>query len=109
MRLDFSQYPELMKVGGNTTVSPNGYSDCGSGQVIVIQSSAGKYVALGTACPHACCDVNYYGGGGSQWVFSCPCHGAQFDITGKSAGIRTNQPLPSLMVCADSTGVTISW
>jgi Rieske Fe-S protein len=41
--------------------------------------------------------------------FHCPCHGAQFDLTGASAGIRTNQPLTSLNVCADQNGVTVSW
>jgi Rieske Fe-S protein len=106
MMLSFSQYPELQNVGGSTKVSANGYSDpnCGSSSVFVIQTSAGKYVAFSSACPHACCDVNFTGSG-----FHCPCHQAQFDMNGVSAGIRTNQPLPSLMVCADANGVTISW
>ena len=99
-----------MSVGGYTTLSPNGYSDpnCQDGNIIVVQASAGQYVAFSAACPHACCDVSYSSGGG-QWVFRCPCHGAQFDITGASAGIRTSQSLTALNVCADATGVTVSW
>jgi nitrite reductase/ring-hydroxylating ferredoxin subunit len=96
-----------MNSGGHATVSANGYSDpnCGSGNIIVVQVGSGQYVAFSSACPHACCDVSVSGG-----IFKCPCHGAQFDLmTGQSAGIRTNQPLPQLMVCADANGVTVSW
>jgi hypothetical protein len=31
-----------------------------------------------------------------------------FDITGQSAGIQTKQPLPSLPVCWDATGVYVT-
>jgi nitrite reductase/ring-hydroxylating ferredoxin subunit len=70
-----------------------------------VQVSQGQYLAYSAACPHACCDVGLSGSN-----FRCPCHGAQFDLmTGASAGIRTNQPLAQLMVCADANGVTVSW
>jgi Rieske Fe-S protein len=107
MTLSFSQYPELQSVGGHVALQANGYSDpnCQQSDVVVVLVAAGQYVAYGAGCPHACCVVTYNGNN-----FHCGCHGAQFDVmTGTSAGIRTNQPLPSLKVCADANGVTISW
>jgi len=106
MSLPFSQYPQLKNVGGSVKVSASGYQDptCGSSKIIVIQASAGKYVALSTACTHACCTVSFSGSG-----FNCPCHGASFDITGQPTGGPANGPLASLNVCADQCGVTVSW
>jgi Rieske Fe-S protein len=107
--LSFSQYPELAKVGGNVRVPATGYTDpnCGpGGNIIVIQDSLGHYVALSTSCPHACCEVNFVAG--CAWAFTCPCHGALFDVAGKSAGIKTTLPLPSLPVCADANGVSVT-
>jgi Rieske Fe-S protein len=95
-------------VGGSATVTVNGFSDtnCQGGDIIVVQESAGQYVALSAMCPHQWCDVQYDGPGQG---FTCPCHQAHFDITGKSAGIRTSRPLQVLKACADSNGVTVSW
>ena len=106
MRLNFSQYSQLQSVGGSVAVQAPGYSDpsCGQPDIVVVNQAAGNYIAVSAACPHACCTVQYTGSN-----FYCPCHGAQFDTTGKSAGIRTNQPLAKLTVCADTTGVTVSW
>jgi cytochrome b6-f complex iron-sulfur subunit len=95
-------------VGGSVTVYPTGYADpaCGEPFIIVVQPSAGQYVALSAMCPHACCEVSYTGK--TPWAFRCPCHGAEFDLTGKSAGIKTKRPLPVLSVRSDSCGVYVT-
>jgi nitrite reductase/ring-hydroxylating ferredoxin subunit len=105
LTLSFSQYPALMNVGGSVTLAASGYRDphCGSSNIIVIQQSAGKYVALSTACTHACCPVSFTGSG-----FSCPCHGATFDMAGKPTNLIASSPLPSLPVCSDSCGVHVT-
>jgi Rieske Fe-S protein len=104
----FAQYPQLASVGGNVVVTRRGYSDpsCGSNYIIVVQSSPGQYVALSAMCPHACCLVPYTGK--TPWAFRCQCHGAEFDLTGKSARIRTKRPLPTLPVRSDSCGVYVT-
>jgi Rieske Fe-S protein len=96
-----------MNVGGSVTLSANGYADpiCGQSQIIVIQESAGKYVALSTACTHACCAVSFVSVASG---FRCPCHRATFDITGKPTNAVTSIPLPSLAVCSDSCGVHVT-
>jgi thiosulfate dehydrogenase [quinone] large subunit len=43
---------------------------------IVIQPTAGKFVAFEAVCPHAGCTVGY---DQSATVLVCPCHGSQFN------------------------------
>jgi thiosulfate dehydrogenase [quinone] large subunit len=43
---------------------------------IVIQRTAGKFVAFDAVCPHAGCTVQY---DQSAAVLVCPCHGSQFN------------------------------
>ena len=43
---------------------------------IVIQATAGKFVAFDAVCPHAGCTVEY---DQSAAVIICPCHGSQFN------------------------------
>jgi len=105
MRLDFSQYSQLMSAGGSVAVQGPGYSDptCGQPDIVVV-NQGGSYVALSAACTHACCTVSYTGSS-----LHCPCHGASFDLTGNCTNGRAGAPLAKLTVCADSTGVTVSW
>jgi Rieske Fe-S protein len=108
LTLSFSQYPQLASVAGSVTVSALGYSDpiCGSDRIIVIQKASRQYVALSAVCPHACCEVFFTGS--TPWALRCPCHGAEFDLTGKSAGRKTSRPLASLPVCGDTCAVYIT-
>ena len=105
--LTFAQYPKLQTVGGSASVNVSGYSDpvCGGSTIIVIQKSAGQYVALSNLCTHSCCPVSVKNGS----ELYCPCHGATFDFTGKVTRGPANQPLANLSVCADSTGVYVSY
>jgi Rieske Fe-S protein len=112
LALPFSQYPALMTAGGSAAKIVNNYADpnCGNqanlGQanIIVINTGSG-YSALSTACTHSCCPVNIQGS-----ELHCPCHGQNFDFKGNpTTGNRTNQPLPSLQVCSDSTGVYVTY
>ena len=104
--LTFAQHPSLQNVGGSASINISGYSDpvCGGSTVIVIQTSAGQYVALSNSCTHSCCPVNVKG-----TELYCPCHGATFDFTGKVTRGPAHSALPSLSVCADSTGVYVSY
>lgn len=45
---------------------------------IVIQASAGKFVAFDAVCPHAGCTVQY---DQSAALLICPCHGSQFNAS----------------------------
>lgn len=47
-------------------------------QGLVIQESAGKFVAYSSICPHAGCIVAY---SPAANVIACPCHGSQFQVS----------------------------
>jgi thiosulfate dehydrogenase [quinone] large subunit len=100
----FSQYPQLMQVGGSAQATGN-YSDpiCGGNAIIVICTASGQYSALSSSCTHACCAVSVQGS-----KLYCPCHGAEFDFTGQVTRGPASQALPSLNTCVDSTGVYVT-
>jgi thiosulfate dehydrogenase [quinone] large subunit len=53
------------------------FQDPSSGDpAIVIQASAGHFVAFDAVCPHAGCTVGY---SSSQKLIVCPCHGSLFN------------------------------
>jgi thiosulfate dehydrogenase [quinone] large subunit len=61
-----------VSVGGAAT-----FQDPATGDpAIVIQLSAGQFVAYDTVCPHAGCTVGYSPG---NKLLICPCHGSTFD------------------------------
>jgi thiosulfate dehydrogenase (quinone) large subunit len=45
---------------------------------IVIQESAGTFVAYDAVCPHAGCTVAYFS---SNNLIACPCHGSEFQVS----------------------------
>jgi Rieske Fe-S protein len=107
LALTFAKYPQLQQSGGSVTVKQSGYSDpvCGGDSIIVIETGAGQYSALSASCTHSCCPVSVRSG----TELYCPCHGATFDFTGKVTKGPAKQNLASLAVCADSTGVYVTY
>lgn len=67
-----------------------------SGEVWVMQLSAGQFTALSATCPHQNCAVNFVS---KSAGFACPCHGSTFD----SAGAVTHGPAQ-----ADLTKVAVA-
>lgn len=96
-----------MTAGGSVSTTAPGYSDpnCGSSDIIVICTAAGQYVALGAECNHECTTPARMQG--SQLY--CPRHGATWDLTGKLTRGPASANLQQLMVCADATGVHVSY
>jgi thiosulfate dehydrogenase [quinone] large subunit len=58
---------------------------------IVIQATAGKFVAFDAVCPHAGCTVGY---DPSATVIVCPCHGSQFNAA--TGAVETGPAATSL-------------
>ncbi len=56
---------------------------------IVVQPTAGQFLAYDAVCPHAGCTVSYYA---PNNVFVCPCHGSQFQVVN---GDVMNGPAPT--------------
>ena len=106
-RLNFSQYASLQNTNGSASFSGSGFSDsnCQQPNIIVVNRGSGQFVAFSASCSHACCIVKV-----KSSEFYCNCHGATFNIsTGAVTGGPAGSPLDVLQVCADSTGVVVSW
>ncbi len=67
-------------VGPATGVPVGGaaaFTDPGTGgPALVIQQTAGQFVAFDAVCPHAGCTVAY---ASSAKIIACPCHGSEFN------------------------------
>ncbi len=62
----------VVPVGGSAS-----FTDPSSGDpAIVIQQTAGHFVAFDAVCPHAGCTVAYQA---SARIIACPCHGSEFN------------------------------
>ena len=46
--------------------------------ICLYKTNEGKYIASLLKCTHNGCELNVGGG-----IYSCPCHGSEFSITGK--------------------------
>ncbi len=79
------------------------FTDPSSGDPsLVIQPSAGKFVAFDAVCPHAGCTVGY---NAAQKIIACPCHGSQFNAsTGAVEVGPATRGLKKLTVAEGSSG-----
>jgi cytochrome b6-f complex iron-sulfur subunit len=73
--LDVTQapYTPLASVGGAVVVRG------GSDQIMVVRTDQTTVAALSAICTHQGCTTNYVN---SSKQLDCPCHGAQFSLTG---------------------------
>ena len=55
---------------------------------IVVQPTAGEFLAYDAVCPHAGCQVNYYA---ANDLLVCPCHASEFQV---STGAVISGPAP---------------
>ncbi len=74
--------PSGTKIGPSSGVPVGGsatFTDPANGDPsLVIQQTAGQFVAFDAVCPHAGCTVAYQRSAG---IIACPCHGSEFDAS----------------------------
>jgi thiosulfate dehydrogenase (quinone) large subunit len=85
-------------VGGSAS-----FTDPASGDpALVIQQTAGDFVAFDAVCPHAGCTVAYQA---AARVIACPCHGSAFNArTGDVLNGPATSGLTSIKVTKGANG-----
>jgi Rieske Fe-S protein len=73
---------------------------------VVVQPTAGNFLALSTSCTHACCQISL-DSSTSPKTFVCPCHGSRFSLAGSVLQGPAMVPLRSLTVCTDECNVYV--
>ena len=96
--LQFSEYPELTRVGGTARILPAEARD----PLLVLAQPGGGLTVLSTVCTHRGCAVEARG---EQLV--CPCHGSTYDRNGAVLRGPAEQPLRTYQTRAVSGGVEI--
>jgi Rieske Fe-S protein len=94
-------------VGGGLFFTDARYRDphCSGSTFVVLQPSAGQFVALSAGCTHACCTVRFPVM--PMGFLICRCHGSRFDFQGQVLQGPATLPLSPLPVCADACNVYV--
>jgi Rieske Fe-S protein len=74
---------------------PSGYPN------VLLKRSDGTLAAFSMLCTHVCCETTYES---SSNIFYCPCHGSEFDSSGRVIRGPASSPLPSIALTVDSSG-----
>jgi cytochrome b6-f complex iron-sulfur subunit len=70
--------------------------------VFVIRTNEDNYTALYMQCTHKGCELN-----ATSKRLSCPCHGSEFDTSGKVLRGPAEKPLLSLPVTSESENILL--
>ncbi len=104
--LPLADNPLLVPVLGWNVYFDQRYTDpvCQEDAIMVIQVSAGKYIAMSASCTHACCTVSLIGD-----ELACPCHNSTYNLQGiaQSGPALTTGNLPTLPCCFDGCAVYV--
>lgn len=74
------------------------------GKLVVVRTSTTAVAALSAICTHQGCTVTYQS---STMKLFCPCHGAEFTLTGAVAASPATQPLKTYTATLAGNIVTI--
>ena len=91
----------LSAVGGTIALDANSIDPDG---ILVVRDTETSVKAFSRKCMHAHCVIAPFQAG----VSTCPCHGSQYDTTGKNIHGPTKEPLGQHKAVLSGTTVTIS-
>lgn len=84
--INLTDTPELKPVGGYYHLTVEDLER----EILVVHTAPSKYIAVDIKCTHGPCDLNYES---KEKKFVCPCHGAEFDLTGMVIKGPAEKPL----------------
>ncbi len=94
-----SPYTSLASTSGFAVVSSS------KGQLIVVRTSATAAVTLSAVCTHQGCTVTYRS---STMLLFCPCHGAEFTLSGSVQTGPATVPLKTYQTALSGNIITIT-
>lgn len=68
---------------------------------MLMKNADGSLTALSTLCTHVCCQCSYIA---SSKIFYCPCHGSEFDSSGRVIRGPATADLPTISLKIDNAG-----
>lgn len=74
---------------------PSGYPN------VLFKRSDGTLAAYSLLCTHVCCEVTLVS---SSNILYCPCHGSEFDLSGRVLRGPASSALPSISLTVDGAG-----
>lgn len=89
---------DVVKIGGAH------FFDFQGRPAVLLQPSAGAFVALSAVCTHLGCIVKWVDGKGE---FLCPCHGGRFSVEGKVLGGPPPKALATYAVNVEDTDLVV--
>ncbi len=98
---------DVTKAGYTSLANTNGYAVVSSskGQLIVVRTGTSTVAALSAICTHQGCTVNY---SSSTMLLVCPCHGAEFTLTGSVKLGPASVPLKTYAATVSGNIITIT-
>lgn len=97
--LSFAQFPDLQTIGGAVVVSVQQ-----SFPIIVIRTTQTEAVALSATCTHQGCIMSFEA---SREQIHCPCHNADFDLSGAIRRGPARVPIPTYPATIGGDGVAV--
>jgi cytochrome b6-f complex iron-sulfur subunit len=99
--LDITKPPNtaLANVNGSVIVTAS------TGRLVVVRTSATAVAVLSAICTHQGCTVTF---ASSTQHLVCPCHGAEFTLTGAVARAPATVPLKTYVATLDGSIITIT-
>jgi cytochrome b6-f complex iron-sulfur subunit len=97
--LSFTQFPELASVGGAAVVAVQQ-----SFPIVVVRTTQTEVVALSATCTHQGCIMSFET---SRQEVHCPCHNADFDLSGAIRRGPPRVPIPTYQAMVGSDAVVV--
>jgi cytochrome b6-f complex iron-sulfur subunit len=91
-----------LTANGQTLVTPSAGPD--NAPLLVVRQSATTFVAFSMVCTHLGCIINPPNGG----IMLCPCHGAEFDVSGRAVRGPASAPLQQYSASYNATANTVT-
>jgi cytochrome b6-f complex iron-sulfur subunit len=98
--LTYAQFPSLAMAGGGVVVNV-----AGGFPIAVVRTGAASAVALSATCTHAGCTVDFDANAND---LHCPCHNANFDLSGAVLSGPTVIPLPVYLATPGSDAIVVN-